>query len=310
MSKDNSDKESEGASSAQSSEDLTSKTASRLGQDTLAALVRLGELERHEQVSSIASESHPEVNEDSFLVDHHHHFYGVFDGVGKYDGAALASATARDYFENLADAPVRDSLEGWTQHYKLLFQGANNAILDLDEGKNEEEKRASTAVIAKVHEIRGTLYASIAHYGDSRAYLLRSGELITLTIDHSGYRRANGTPKAQILQEKFDEVTDRQSLTPEDDAEFRRRHVISGYLGKTEETRPDIQHVPVMTGDVLILTSDGVHDNLTRTEMQEVAITSNPAKLAEALTRASLRRSHMVHDRRKADDMTAVVVPI
>lgn len=62
-------------------------------------------------------------------------------------------------------------------------------------------------------------------------------------------------------------------------------------------------------GDRVILTTDGVHDNLTRRNIRTIVKkdTKDPAK---ALVKAALKRSKSEHFRAKRDDMSAVVIDV
>lgn len=85
-------------------------------------------------------------------------------------------------------------------------------------------------------------YALIAHVGDSRAYLLRDGELMQLTQDHSWVA---------------DRV--RQSLLSEEEAcNHRWRNVITNALGSFSSARVDLVGLKVRPGDVLLRCSDGL----------------------------------------------------
>jgi protein phosphatase len=88
----------------------------------------------------------------------------------------------------------------------------------------------------------------VAHVGDSRCYLLRDGDLIRLTRDHS----------------LVDELIRRGKLTEEQAESHPQRSVITRALGPEPTVEVDVEAFPARDGDVFLLCSDGltsmVHD--------------------------------------------------
>lgn len=94
---------------------------------------------------------------------------------------------------------------------------------------------------------------------------------------------------------------------------FAYRNRVSQFLGRARIV-PHTQILEVRSGDVLILTSDGVHDNLTDREIEEICISSSGSREAAVrLTANSFARSREGRERNiraHPDDMSAVVVKI
>jgi protein phosphatase len=85
----------------------------------------------------------------------------------------------------------------------------------------------------------------VVHVGDSRAYLLRGGQLRQLTRDFT---------LAQSM-------VDVGALSPEEAAIHRSRHVLTGALGAGEDrSEPQVSHVPLADGDQILLCTDGLTD--------------------------------------------------
>ena len=85
----------------------------------------------------------------------------------------------------------------------------------------------------------------ITHVGDSRAYLLRGGDLHRLTRDHTF---------AQLL-------IDTGHLAPDDIAGSRHRHLLTNALGATiDDVKVDTDQLQLEDGDRLLLCSDGLTD--------------------------------------------------
>jgi serine/threonine protein phosphatase PrpC len=178
-------------------------------------------------------------NEDCLLVDESLGLLIVADGMGGHAGGEVASALA---VEAVA-AYVRAHLIGSepADHTAALllaaFRTANEAIRIYARRHRQLRHMGTTVVLAlcqgdQVH---------IAHVGDSRAYLLRHGELCQLTEDHSVV--------AQMIAAG--------QLTPDEARSHPLRHLITRYLGGREATA-DIHGLTWQRGDYLLLCSDGL----------------------------------------------------
>jgi protein phosphatase len=83
---------------------------------------------------------------------------------------------------------------------------------------------------------------TLAHVGDSRAYLWRDGDLSRLTQDHS----------------LVEELVRQGKLTPEQASEHPQRSVITRALGPEPRIEVDTQTYRARAGDVILLSSDGL----------------------------------------------------
>lgn len=255
--------------------------------------------------SSLPSDRHPDRNEDTFITYDDHNVYGVLDGVGGFFGGDVASRVGRDHiYEHAYPIDTFESLSDASQYLQDLLSGAHETIYA------ETKEAATTAVLAKVHVFSDELYISVAHVGDSRAYLLRDGTLKALTTDHTPYRKDFGTKDAMIQQEKLADTDTISILSPDEIRQFRRRNIIGECLGRGEPFKADINHFVVQEGDVIVLSSDGVHDNLTTPEILKILMNTQNSDAAERLTEAARERARQSHLRAKMDDITAVVITI
>ena len=135
-------------------------------------------------------------------------------------------------------------------------------------------------------------------------YRLRndSGSLDQLTSD-------DGTSSFEI-QQKFNNLTSTEDLEYEEDQKWRGRFYVTKALGHGISA-PNIRVVDIIQGDIFLLTSDGIHDNLTNSEI--VSIISGPGtneSKAKALVQKAWDTGHVgkeVNFRSKKDDMTAIV---
>ena len=131
---------------------------------------------------------------------------------------------------------------------------------------------------------------TVAHVGDSRAYLWRKGRLQQLTEDHS-------VPGALLKQGR---------ITPEEAHEHPHRHVLYRCLGLKPSVEVDIYpSVELRAGDVLLLCSDGVWDMVYPAEQLAAYLASeaSPSSICHRLVDAA-------NDAGGEDNITAVLVRV
>jgi protein phosphatase len=150
------------------------------------------------------------------------------------------------------------------QQLVTRVQEANQRIFDVSRSERERAGMGTTLTAAYLDESNLT----IAHVGDSRAYLFRDGSLQRLTQDHS----------------LVDELVRRGKLTEEQAAEHPQRSIITRALGPEPEVEVDTWSYPVRAGDVLLLCSDGLTSMVSEERMEEILASSDSLKTAaEAL---------------------------
>ena len=129
-----------------------------------------------------------------------------------------------------------------------LVQAANARICDAEAmACPAGTGMASTVVVCALRFDRAT----VAHVGDSRAYLIRDGKARVLTNDHTV---ANEQLHLGIL-----------SKTEADSASTR--HILSRSLGSSLFVKIDVVEVRVQPDDVLMLCSDGLHGAVSSEEI-------------------------------------------
>ena len=115
---------------------------------------------------------------------------------------------------------------------------------------------------------------SVAHVGDSRAYLLRDGRLQILTRDHT------------IVSE----LVDRGLLTADEAERHPYKNVLSRNLGAKPETRVDSLEVALRPGDRLLLCSDGLYGYASAEAIQYLLGSGDaPEHVARDLIELALR---------------------
>jgi serine/threonine protein phosphatase PrpC len=186
-------------------------------------------------------------NEDSLFVDTASGVMAVADGLGGHPCGDLASQTAvASLRSNVAGGPPDGDNRGeWLTSVLLT---AHEAVLAEAGDDPERAGMATTVVIAVV----GDASATVAHVGDSRAYLLTGGALQPVTRDHGlgGY--------------------------------------ITQALGLDRAISPDIADLELASGDRLLLCSDGLTNMVDDAGVEELLGTGDVAGAVDALVEAAL----------------------
>jgi len=196
-----------------------------------------------------------EANEDSFLV--RAPLFVVADGMGGASAGEVASRAAVEEFAR--GLPSGDDPE---QQLAAVVARANQRI-NREAAADERRKGMGTTVTAA---LVGDGTVSIAHVGDSRAYLIRGDALAQLTRDHT----------------LVDELVRQGQLTEAEAAEHPQRSIITRALGPEPHVQIDTLTQEVEDGDVLLLCSDGltgmVDDPTLTTTVSEADSLSEAAK--------------------------------
>jgi len=165
------------------------------------------------------------------------HLLVVADGMGGHAGGDVASSVAVAHL-----APLDDEAHGPDDALDELAAAlgeAHEELLALAED-NPELAGLGTTVTAL---LRSGNKLAMAHIGDSRAYLLRDGELNQVTTDHSFVQHLVNTGK----------------LTPEEAEHHPQRSVLLRVLGDFDmEIVPDLSVREARPGDRWLLCSDGL----------------------------------------------------
>src|SRR5215212_7118088 len=220
-------------------------------------------------------------NEDALLVGEGRDetLFAVADGIGGFEAGEVASSIAIEAFKELDPS---SSLED-------AIREANQRILATARGDEKLSGMGTTVVAMRFGGTREEPAAEISHVGDSRAYLLRGGDLKPVTEDHS----------------LVAELVRSGDLTRAQASEHPQKNLITRALGAEEEVEVDTAVLPIGPGDRLLLCSDGLSDMAPENTMLDL-LTSYPEdteKTVQALVQAAL-------DAGGADNITVVVVDV
>src|SRR3954452_19391400 len=169
-------------------------------------------------------------NEDNYFV--RAPLFVVADGMGGAQAGEVASEIAVESFDGgLPDGSPADALV-------TIIRDANKRIHDRSRSDEQHSGMGTTCTAAYVGESDVT----VAHVGDSRAYLWRGGDLVRLTRDHS----------------LVGELVARGKLTEEQAESHPQRSVITRALGPEADVEVVVEVFRARNDDVFLLCSDGL----------------------------------------------------
>ena len=220
-------------------------------------------------------------NEDAMLVGdgEDETLFVVADGIGGFEAGEVASSLAVDVLRGLHPDKT----------FKAAIGEANRRILAAGRDDEKLSGMGTTVVAIRFGGTQREPLAEIAHVGDSRAYLVRGGEMNPITEDHS----------------LVAELVRSGDLTRDQAAEHPQKNLITRALGADEDVDVDITVLPVDAGDRVLLCSDGLSDMVSEARISEILLESpeDPERAARGLLSAALEAGGN-------DNITVVVVDV
>ena len=186
------------------------------------------------------------------------YLFVVADGMGGRAGGETASALAIGSVESF----VLESLK-WFALCKGDEQDAVLADFQRALGGASARVQAEAAECPELHGMGTTLTLAyslnnelfVAHAGDSRCYLFRSGALIRLTRDHT------------LVEEMV-----RHGVIPAEEApRHRLRHLVTNAIGGGYSgVKVEVHKLQLESGDIVLLCSDGLTGSLPDAEIAQI----------------------------------------
>ena len=231
-------------------------------------------------------------NQDSYGMDSELHLYVVGDGMGGAAGGSVASdlavrtflAIARQEIEAAYNQGNSESAEVTRESLRRAVAAANRAVIERARWDTCYRGMGSTLVGAR---LTGTQMILI-NVGDSRAYLVRDGETVQLTDDHSFVA----------------ESVRRGMMTVAEAGVSAMRSVITRAIGVDSDVQPDLYETSVQVGDTVLLVSDGLTRHLSPGDLREVLDSVGDAEEACA------RLIEHANERGGSDNITCIVVRV
>lgn len=234
-----------------------------------------------------------ELNEDAYGFRPEQGLFVVCDGMGGAPAGEVASQIAVDTILEQLSASARGASRSTSPGERYLPQtsdlvGAvcrsNQFIYSQAQTDRRQAGMGTTVVGAWIeHNI-----ASIAHVGDSRAYLWHDHHLEPLTRDHS-------LVESQVHAGLLDRD---QSLRSE------QQNILLRALGREPEVEVDVNEVTVQPGDYVLLCSDGLTRMISEQDLAEtIERWRDPQRICESLVEAANTNGGR-------DNITVVVVEV
>src|SRR5438477_9247260 len=232
-------------------------------------------------------------NEDSYLVESDARLFLVADGMGGHAAGEIASRIAVDSISEFILHTKEDD-GTWPHAYDEAYKRTTNRLVAavrlantrvLEAMRKDARLRGmGTTVVAGLAD---DATMSIAHVGDSRAYLIRGNQLSRITNDHSWV---------------FEQVQ-AGMLTEAEAEKHPLRNVITRALGGALQVVPDAKEINSHPGDIYLLCSDGLTGMVPEEEILRVVTASDGD-----LDTACQKLIDTANERGGLDNITAILV--
>ena len=187
------------------------------------------------------------INEDSYYLPREgERFCAIADGMGGHNAGEIASAMAVRVFSGemrmcrwIDGASMRRSVER-----------ANAAVHARSRCVEQYSGMGTTFTALALNN--GSAY--VAHVGDSRAYLIRRGSILRITVDHT----------------LVEEMVRKGLITPQEAKHHPKRNYITRALGTADQVTVDLMQIALEPGDVFFLCTDGLSNHLEDRDILEL----------------------------------------
>jgi serine/threonine protein phosphatase PrpC len=190
------------------------------------------------------------------------------DGVGGHGEGEVASELAvetalRTFHE--ANPTATDNQILWR-----MFNAANIAVYDAGMTRGGADRMATTLTISLFRRNQ----VAVGHVGDSRAYLIRAGQVKQLTSDHTYV----------AMQLKMKVISQVEAMTSE------LRGMLTRSIGQNPTVQVDYNRSALHVNDIVVQCSDGLYGCVTEGELRDVVLKYAPPEASERLVEIAERR--------------------
>lgn len=196
-----------------------------------------------------------DINQDAYfyMEDEILPIFIVADGMGGHKAGEVASNTAISKIVNYYNANKEKIINEEMQIPQFINESVSIANDELiKESESDEELKGMGTTITMCLVLNQEAY--IGHVGDSRAYLLRDGELKQITQDHS----------------LVGELLRTGSITKEEARNHPKKNIIMRALGTKKDIKTDVFTKSLKNGDKIVLCTDGLTNMVTDEEILDV----------------------------------------
>jgi protein phosphatase len=234
-------------------------------------------------------------NEDCYSIDPSLQLYVLSDGMGGEAHGEVASKLAVQTVlthcrqsENSRATPIfgesSPDVSERTNRLASAIHLANRKVFETASSNEEQKGMGATIVAAWIEAQR----LSIAHVGDSRAYLLRAGTMDQMTADHS------------LVAEKVRVGI----LTPQEADASEMQSVLTRAVGTSSTVDVDTDEQVLLDGDFVLLCSDGLTRMVTDPEIASTLLISTSAQ------EAAERLVDLANDNGGVDNVSVIVLRV
>jgi PPM family protein phosphatase len=207
----------------------------------------------------------------------------VADGLGGHTKGDVASEMTvklvREAYYGDENEDIATSLRHAVEHANALIYSANQAQV---EPPDKDHSMGSTCVAAVLQGDK----VYVANVGDSRAYIVRDGQVKQVSQDH--------TPEAEKV---------RAGLLTEEQARAQSSNKITRCLGDKPDVEVDVFREPVQQSDILILCTDGLSKTISDEEIGKIVQQFEPQESVQRLI-------ELANEQGGPDNITAVVARV
>lgn len=217
----------------------------------------------------------------------------VCDGMGGHEGGQIASETAVKEF--VSRYTENEQIEKQTE---VLINTAKIADAQVAQLKNEQGDllRAGSTLVSIIINKKKLIWCSV---GDSRAYLIRGGEMVQLTLDHNYHT---------VLVEKMNAgLINKEEFLAED----ARGEALISFLGIGNLALIDYSETPLelQKDDKIIIMSDGLYKIVSDSEIARILDNFN--NISEAIWALEAKaKKNVKNSAISRDNMTVALIKI
>ena len=256
-------------------------------------------LGKGEQMATIQSAGITDVgkkrkgNEDSLFFSDAMGFYVVSDGMGGHKAGEVASQMVVEALqEHMQKAKGESKADDMTYADETLSKEANHLVAGIHQANQAVHQRSQSssdyqgmgATVSAVYLTDGTLIVS--NVGDSPIYLIREGVIETISVLHT-WTAAHA------------------ALAPEGSKPLGKQfqHMLTQAMGVDGVVKPDTREIPMLKGDIVVICSDGLSDNVSPEEIRDIVLKEQPLQACQTLVDLS-------NEIRGHDNITVIVLKI
>jgi len=226
-------------------------------------------------------------NEDNFIIDEKLGFLAVADGMGGHVAGEMASKMAAlMIYDNLLEQQTftgtyNNEYSPASNNLNYALSLANLAVYEAAERSPHLHGMGTTVAAVLLSGNR----LSIAHIGDSRVYLIRSGGIAQLTDDHS----------------LFNEQIRLALIADETIPHTSSKNILTKALGTSPSVATDLSELTLFEGDILLLCTDGLSNMIGDEDILQIIMSAQkPESVCGLLINAA-------NEKGGKDNITAVI---